>query len=277
MNSEAIKKAAQLIHEADSLFIGTGAGMGVDSGLADFRGNHGFWKAYPKLGNAGIEFTEMANPMAFVKNPRQAWGFYGHRLNQYRQTKPHAGFDILKKLGESRPLGYFVFTSNVDGQFQKAGFDPAIIAECHGSIHHLQCQDSCTGAIWEADDLQVEVDTENCLLTSELPVCPECRSLARPNILMFNDWGWIGERTEWQIAKLNQWYHRTKKMAVIELGAGIHVPTVRRVCESFNVPMIRINPGEPQVRSNNDVSLPLGALEALEKIYSEFQTLNNRS
>lgn len=66
-------------------------------------------------------------------------------------------------------------------------------------------------------------------------------------------------------------------MAVIELGAGIHVPTVRRVCESFNVPMIRINPGEPQVRSNNDVSLPLGALEALEKIYSEFQTLNNRS
>ena len=99
MNSEAIKKAAQLIHEADSLFIGTGAGMGVDSGLADFRGNHGFWKAYPKLGNAGIEFTEMANPMAFVKNPRQAWGFYGHRLNQYRQTKPHAGFDILEKTG----------------------------------------------------------------------------------------------------------------------------------------------------------------------------------
>lgn len=60
MNSEAIKKAAQLIHEADSLFIGTGAGMGVDSGLADFRGNHGFWKAYPKLGNAWVEFTEMA-------------------------------------------------------------------------------------------------------------------------------------------------------------------------------------------------------------------------
>lgn len=223
----------------------------------------------------GIEFTEMANPMAFVKNPRQAWGFYGHRLNQYRQTKPHAGFDILKKLGESRSLGYFVFTSNVDGQFQKAGFDPAIIAECHGSIHHLQCEDRCTGAIWEADKLQVEVDTDNCLLTSELPVCPECRSLARPNILIFNDWGWIGDRTEWQIAKLNQWYHRTKKMAVIELGAGIHVPTVRRVCESFNVPMIRINPGEPQVRSKNDVSLPLGALDALEQIYGEFQKLNN--
>lgn len=62
-------------------------------------------------------------------------------------------------------------------------------------------------------------------------------------------------------------------MAVIELGAGIHVPTVRRVCESFNVPMIRINPGEPQVRSNNDVSLPLGALEALEKIYQRISNI----
>lgn len=275
MNSEAIKKAARLIHEADSLFIGTGAGMGVDSGLADFRGNQGFWKAYPKLGHAGIEFTEIANPNAFIRNPRQAWGFYGHRLNMYRKTKPHAGFDILKKLGESRPNGYFVFTSNVDGQFQKAGFDPSIVAECHGSIHHLQCENSCTEAIWEANRLQVEIDTPNCLLTSELPFCPECLSLARPNILMFNDWGWIPDRTEMQMINLNRWYNQTKKSVVIELGAGIHVPTVRRVCESFNAPLIRINPGEPEVPKKSDVSLPLGALDALGQIYQEFQKLAN--
>ena len=275
MNSEAFKIAARLIHEAVSLFIGTGAGMGVDSGLADFRGNQGFWKAYPKLGHAGIEFTEIANPNAFIRNPRQAWGFYGHRLNMYRKTKPHAGFDILKKLGESRPKGYFVFTSNVDGQFQKAGFDPSIVAECHGSIHHLQCENSCTEAIWEANRLQVEIDTPNCLLTSELPVCPECLSLARPNILMINDWGWIPDRTEMQMINLNRWYNQTKKPVVIELGAGIHVPTVRRVCESFNAPLIRINPGEPEVPKKSDVSLPLGALDALGQIYQEFQKLAN--
>ena len=45
-----IEKAASLIREADALLIGAGAGMGVDSGLPDFRGNEGLWRAYPKLG-----------------------------------------------------------------------------------------------------------------------------------------------------------------------------------------------------------------------------------
>ena len=41
--------AAELIEQADAIVIAAGAGMGVDSGLPDFRGNEGFWKAYPAL------------------------------------------------------------------------------------------------------------------------------------------------------------------------------------------------------------------------------------
>ena len=37
----------QIINEAEAILITAGAGMGVDSGLPDFRGNEGFWKAYP--------------------------------------------------------------------------------------------------------------------------------------------------------------------------------------------------------------------------------------
>jgi NAD-dependent SIR2 family protein deacetylase len=44
-----IHRAAEAIHAADALLITAGAGMGVDSGLPDFRGNEGFWKAYPVL------------------------------------------------------------------------------------------------------------------------------------------------------------------------------------------------------------------------------------
>ena len=43
----AARRAAQVIAEADALLIGAGAGMGVDSGLPDFRGAQGFWRAYP--------------------------------------------------------------------------------------------------------------------------------------------------------------------------------------------------------------------------------------
>jgi NAD-dependent SIR2 family protein deacetylase len=55
-----------------------------------------------------------------VDDPELAWGFYGHRLELYRRTTPHRGFGILRRLAE-RSGRFFVFTSNVDGHFQRAG------------------------------------------------------------------------------------------------------------------------------------------------------------
>jgi NAD-dependent SIR2 family protein deacetylase len=52
----SIRRAARLIAEADALLITAGAGMGVDSGLPDFRGREGFWRAYPALGRLKIPF-----------------------------------------------------------------------------------------------------------------------------------------------------------------------------------------------------------------------------
>ena len=46
------RRCAELIAQADGLLITAGAGMGVDSGLPDFRGSEGFWGAYPALGRA---------------------------------------------------------------------------------------------------------------------------------------------------------------------------------------------------------------------------------
>ena len=48
MNAELYDLAAAAIRKADKLLIAAGAGMGVDSGLLDFRGREGFWKAYPR-------------------------------------------------------------------------------------------------------------------------------------------------------------------------------------------------------------------------------------
>lgn len=54
--SEPISRAAALIRSADGLLIAAGAGMGVDSGLADFRGTAGFWRAYPALAKSRMRF-----------------------------------------------------------------------------------------------------------------------------------------------------------------------------------------------------------------------------
>jgi NAD-dependent SIR2 family protein deacetylase len=263
---DPIEGAAQLLREAGSLLICAGAGMGVDSGLPDFRGTHGFWQAYPALRDSGIDFHEIANPAAFASDLALAWGFYGHRLGLYRDTVPHAGFAILRELAARMPGGAFVFTSNVDGQFQRAGFDEEHIVECHGSIHHLQCTLPCSNATWSARDFAPAVDQQACRLRSDPPRCPHCGALARPNILMFNDSEWIGERTDAQFERLRRWRAQARDLVVVELGAGVDIPSVRRMSGLQGVPIVRINPRAPQLDGHPGVAISLTAGAALQSI-----------
>ena len=259
-------RCARLIRQADGLLITAGAGLGVDSGLPDFRGNEGMWQAYPALGRARMAFQDIASPRAFRANPERAWGFYGHRLALYRRTAPGPAFAMLKTIGQPMPEGVFVFTSNVDGHFQAAGFDPQHIVECHGSIHHLQCMVPCRQAIWLATAFFPEVDEAACELRNEAPRCPDCGGLARPNILMFNDDGWIEDRTEAQWSRFNVWRTRVDRLLVIEIGAGTVIPSVRLFGEEQDAPLIRINPSEAQTSADRGISLPVTGAEALRGI-----------
>jgi len=266
---EGYAAAARLIDEADALIICAGAGMGVDSGLPDFRGAEGFWKAYPALGRAKIRFEEIASPKTFRRDPALAWGFYGHRLALYRKTVPHAGFELLQKIAVTMPRGAFVFTSNVDGQFQRAGFAYEQMVECHGSIHYLQCLDRCSDAAWNAEGFQPQIDPERCRVVKDMPRCPKCNALARPAILMFNDWDWADRRTRWQSARFSEWRDTVERPVVIELGAGSAIPTVRCFGQSQDCPMIRINPTEWQVARRGDVGIPTGALEGIKGVWEQ--------
>ena len=260
-------RARDWLSRAGGLLITAGAGMGIDSGLPDFRGPGGFWAVYPALAKARMDFIRIANPAAFASNPELAWGFYGHRLQLYRNTMPHAGFARLLAMGRQLPHGLRVFTSNVDGQFQKAGFSATSICEVHGSIHHLQCIDNCRGGIWPADDFQPLVDAEHCRLLNDAPRCPHCGGLARPNILMFGDSDWEERRTALQYRRLTEWLAGTERLLCIEIGAGSAIPTVRRFSEHYGWRLIRINPHEAQVPDpQTGIGLPLGSLAWLEQL-----------
>jgi len=272
MQQEDLQRAAKEIDDADFILITAGAGMGVDSGLPDFRGKEGFWRAYPYAKKHNLAFEELANPIWFKKDPFVAWAFYGHRLNLYRETTPHSGFFKLLNIAQSKK-DYFVFTSNVDGQFQKAGFSDKKIDEIHGSIHYLQCVDCCTPNIWSAKNIEVDIDFENFRAKEPLPTCKYCGEVARPNILMFGDFNWLSQREEEQRANLVKFLEsiNNKKLVVIEFGAGKAIPTIRIASEDlareFSATLIRINPrdydGPPDA-----IKLPLGAKDAIEKIYS---------
>lgn len=269
IHDSRLLQAAQWIVAADSLIITAGAGMGVDSGLPDFRGREGFWRAYPPLAEARIQFEQIACPSTFYETPERAWGLYGHRLGLYRCTVPHQGFDILRSIVDRLALGAFVFTSNVDGQFQKAGFDEDRIIECHGSIHRLQCLYECECRTWSAGGFAPKLDEAACRLVSRLPECPLCRSLARPNILMFGDWNWVATPMHEQRSRFRRWRQQVERPVVIELGAGTAIPSARLFGEEQNCPLIRINPTEWHVGKPDDAGLPLGALAGLRAIAHE--------
>lgn len=274
-----LRRAARVLSDADALLITAGAGISVDSGLPDFRGDKGFWKAYPVIAGLGLSFMDIANPDWFLRDPRLAWAFYGHRLNLYRRTHPHDGFTMLLELARKKSGGYFVFTSNVDGQFQKAGFEENKIVECHGSVHWLQCAQECSDLIWDAEGIKVTIDEVSFKAVGRLPECPKCGRPARPNILMFGDWHWNSRRTDMQSTGMRQWLNRVHeqktRLVVVEAGAGRAVPTVRSksesIAEKFGAALVRINPREFDVTSERHIPIPLNSLEGISRIKGKME------
>ena len=115
------------------------------------------------------------------------------------------------------------------------------------------------------------MDEETFRAEELLPTCRNCGAIARPNILMFGDWGWVPHRTSAQEARLQAWLSALvdQRLAVMEFGAGRAVPTVRSLCERVasrrGGTLIRINPREPEGPPGT-VSIETTALETLRSI-----------
>ncbi|KNC46576.1 silent information regulator protein Sir2 [Thecamonas trahens ATCC 50062] len=295
----SIEEALGALKRAAAVFVMAGAGMGCDSGLPAFRTPDGFWKAYPPFAARGLEFHEVSTPKWFDEDPTMAWGFFGHRHQLYTAAEPHSGYHrLLELISAKEPIGVtnggedddggdvppgFVFTSNVDGAFVKAGYPPQAIVECHGSLGHLQCVAPCSDAIWTAPDgLSIVVDEDTFRAAEPLPACGACGGLARPNVLMFGDWRWVADRTEAQEERYAQFRTHVRAhlrmnpsatVAIVEMGAGKAVPTVRLESEELardfgaRAALIRINPAEadiPDIGLARGIELAMGAKAAFD-------------
>jgi len=109
----------------------------------------------------------------------------------------------------------------------------------------------------------------------DCPKCPHCNTDARPHVLMFGDFDWIGKRK----TGYNKWKREVMesnaKLAILEVGCGKRVPTVRNESENIVkelgkkelVTLIRINPDFPECKYGHTISIRAGALDALTKIY----------
>ena len=167
MNSNDMQSLARLLKESNHLAILTGAGISAESGLPTFRDPlTGLW--------ANFHPEDLATPEAFQRDPEFVWQWYIDRRKMANQVKPNPGHYMIAWLAERVPK-LTLITQNVDGLHQSAG-SPKVI-ELHGNIHRSKC-------FRYGHPIEVELVDENSI---KPPECPECGSLARPDVVWFGE------------------------------------------------------------------------------------------
>lgn len=257
-----------LFNEAEVLIISTGAGMGKDSGLPTFRNEDGLWGQIE--GEEGRSIFEISNPAYLKENPIKAWQLYALRMKMFAEHEPHKGFYIIQDWINKYFDDYFVLTSNIDGYFQRAGYDKNKIRELHGAMDYLQCSEPYCEDVWE-----FKVDYENILTNPSLEGLPKSHCnpevLARPNIYMFRDYSFVFTRANEQKKRFEEFLnqHQGKPKVVLEIGSGPHVQSIRmksrELIKNHQAILIRINPKDFKVREGH-FSIAQPALEALEEM-----------
>ena len=128
-------QAAEAIKNADYFLLSIGAGFSADSGLATFQ----TIAEVPAYQKKSYSYIYLCSPGHFFSKPKLAYGFWGKTLNDYKITTPHIGHQILlnwkNKFFQDREEDkrFFIYSSNIDGQPQMAGFSESEIVEIHGS------------------------------------------------------------------------------------------------------------------------------------------------
>jgi len=166
-----IEEAAKLIAHSRFLIAFTGAGISAESGIPTFRDRGGLWENY--------RVEEVATPEAFKRNPRLVWEFYKMRMKRMKEAKPNKAHLALAEL-EGMGLLKAVITQNIDNLHREAGNKNVI--ELHGNIYRVKC----TGCAY-TENLLESGRIEEFLKEEDLPKCPECGSLLRPDVVWFGE------------------------------------------------------------------------------------------
>jgi len=286
-----IKRAHILLSDPKlSVLVVTGAGMGCDSNLPDYRSPGGFWNDYsPMLADQNLSLYEMSKTKWFQSDPLSAWGFYAHRAKLYKDATPHSGFCALLRMLQQKE-NYFYMTSNIDGQAVKAGFDEKRLYQTHGSLHHLQCLNNCAKSSIVSfrsgyDNLKLKEGTLKITDLGTIPKCAACGGLNRPNVSFFSDTNltFNDERIHKQKDVFLDWLQpfvdeRKEKLLIVEIGCGKSVHSLRweaqYLSESDNITLIRINPSEKiditkERKLEKNIVLKLPAKMALDAVAKE--------
>ncbi|KAJ7512345.1 putative SIR2 family histone deacetylase [Mycena galericulata] len=168
-----------------------GAGLSAASGIPTFRGAGGFWREY--------DCMTLATPSAFSKDPALVWQFYSYRRHCALNAQPNKAHFALAQLAKKKP-DFLAISQNIDGLCQRANHPPENIQAIHGSLFSNRCtkcsyveNDNFKNPLVPALAFPDNVDPADPrfplkdIAVEDLPHCPECGALLRPNVIWFGE------------------------------------------------------------------------------------------
>lgn len=225
--SEQIDRLKNEIENADAIVIGAGAGMSTSAGFAydgerfernfaDFRKKYGF--------------TDMYSGGFYPYNSLEeywAWWSKNIYINRYDIDVGQPYTELLELVKDK---DYFVLTTNVDHQFQLAGFDKKRLFYTQGDYGLWQCSKACHDKTYDNEETvrQMVAEQKDLKIPSELiPKCPVCGAPMTMNLRCDNsfvqDEGWYSAANRYE-----DFIRRHKGMHILflELGVGTNTPVI---------------------------------------------------
>ncbi|MBQ6277841.1 MAG: Sir2 silent information regulator family NAD-dependent deacetylase [Bacteroidales bacterium] len=246
-----VEKLKYAILNSDAIVVGAGAGLSTSAGFtysgerfqryfSDFIEKYGFSDMY----TAG--FYSFATE-------EEKWAYWSRHIYYNRYVPaPKPVYENLLKLLKDKD--YFVITTNVDHQFQKAGFDKQRLFYTQGDYGLFQCSKPCHQKTYDNEKLIIRMIAEqkNMRIPSSLvPRCPICGRKMDVNLrsdeTFVEDDGWhaASKRYEDFINK-----HHDDKVLYLDLGCGSNTPIIFKVpflkwtMQNINATYATINLGE---------------------------------
>lgn len=227
-NSDAeIEKLGKAISEAEAVLIGAGAGLSTSAGFT-YSGER-FEKYFADFAEK-YNFRDMYSG-GFYPFPTQEefWAYWSRYISINRYTDaPKPVYNELLELVKDKD--YFVLTTNVDHQFQKAGFDKKRMFYTQGDYGLFQCSKPCHNKTYDNEELILKMykQQKNMKIPIELiPKCPVCGGPMTMNLrsddTFVQDDGWYkaAERYELFVKR-----HNNMKLLLLELGVGGNTPVI---------------------------------------------------
>lgn len=245
-----LAKARAMLAHADRVLIGAGAGLSTAAGLA-YSGAR-FLRAFaPFIARYGMTDMYSAGFYPFPTD-EDRWAYWANHVNANRYEPP--ALPLYRDLLDyARDRDCFVITTNVDAQFEKAGFDREHLFATQGDYGFNQCKRGCHQRVYSnkkvvEDILAATAEGDATRAPSELvPHCPVCGG---PMTVHLRIDGFFVEDEEWHAAQKRYLDFvegmRAQPTVLLELGVGWNTPIIirhpfERLAALMDAPLIRVN------------------------------------